>query len=70
MRTTHHEESSLVAILLTGAAPKRAKLLLRNSLLEPRVWILDVVFGNSRARFGLFWPILELLALKHRFWMT
>ena len=33
----------------------QAGLLLRNPLLEPRVWILDLVFGNFG---GPFWPIL------------
>ena len=33
----------------------QAGLLLRNSLLEPRVWIFGMIFGNFR---GTFWLIL------------
>ena len=33
----------------------QTRLLLRNPLLEPRVWILDVIFGDFG---GPFWPIL------------
>ena len=32
----------------------QARLLLRNPLLEPRVWILELIFGNFG---GQFWPI-------------
>ena len=43
----------------------QARLLQRNSLLGPRVWILELVFGNVfGARLGLFWLIPEPLDLK------
>ena len=35
-------------------APLRPKRAIRNPLLRPRVWILDVVFGNY---FGQFWSV-------------